>query len=70
MNLDVRCSLRPQYDNACDLKEPVRVRSYVLVFILEEAVDDLNDGKAFYDLQATGIGDYFRDCLISGNYET
>ncbi len=35
------------------------------VFILDEAVDDLNEGKAFYDLQATGIGDYFWDCLIS-----
>ncbi len=40
------------------------------VFILDEAVDDLNEGKAFYDLQATGIGDYFWDCLTSGNYET
>ena len=40
------------------------------VFILDEAVEDLNEGKAFYHLQAIGIDDYFRDCLISGNYET
>lgn len=35
------------------------------VFILEEAVDDLNEGRAFYDLQAAGVGEYFWDCLIS-----
>jgi len=35
------------------------------VFVLEEAVDDLNEGKDFYDFQEIGIGDYFWDCLIS-----
>jgi hypothetical protein len=35
------------------------------VFILEEASDDLTEGKAFYDVQETGVGDYFWDCLIS-----
>jgi hypothetical protein len=35
------------------------------VFILEEAFDDLTEGKAFYDVQETGVGDYFWDCLIS-----
>jgi hypothetical protein len=35
------------------------------VFILEEAFDDLTEGKAFYDMQETGVGDYFWDCLIS-----
>ncbi|TLU82788.1 MAG: type II toxin-antitoxin system RelE/ParE family toxin [Chlorobium sp.] len=35
------------------------------VFLLEEAFDDLNEGKGFYDSQEAGVGDYFRDCLIS-----
>lgn len=35
------------------------------VFVLVEAFDDLNDGKAFYDFQETGVGEYFFDCLIS-----
>ena len=35
------------------------------VYILEEAVDDLNEGRSFYDFQETGVGDYFWDCLIA-----
>ena len=35
------------------------------VYIMEEAVDDLNEGRSFYDLQETGVGDYFWDCLIT-----
>lgn len=35
------------------------------VFVLEEAVADLNEGKAFYDRIDPGIGNYFRDCLVS-----
>ena len=35
------------------------------VFILEEAFDDLNEGKVFYDLQETGVGEYFWDCLVA-----
>lgn len=35
------------------------------VLILKEASDDLNEGKAFYDIQEPGIGDYFWDCMIS-----
>ena len=35
------------------------------VRILEKAVDDLNEGRSFYDLQESGVGDYFWDCLIS-----
>lgn len=35
------------------------------VFVLKEAVDDLNDGKAFYDCQESGVGEYFWDCLIA-----
>lgn len=33
--------------------------------MLEEAVDDLNEGKAFYDLKELGVGEYFWDSLIS-----
>ena len=35
------------------------------VYILEEAVDDLNEGRSFYDVQEAGVGDYFWDCLIA-----
>ena len=35
------------------------------VLILKEASDDLNEGKAFYDIQEPGVGDYFWDCMIS-----
>lgn len=35
------------------------------VFILKEAVDDLHEGKSFYDLQEPGVGDYFWDCMIA-----
>jgi hypothetical protein len=35
------------------------------VIILKEAVNDLNDGKAFYDQIQEQIGNYFLDSLIS-----
>jgi len=35
------------------------------VYIMEEAVSDLNEGRFFYDNKETGVGDYFWDCLIS-----
>ena len=35
------------------------------VLILKEASDDLNEGKAFYDIQEPGVGNYFWDCMIS-----
>ena len=35
------------------------------VFVLKEAVDDLNEGRNFYDLQELGVGDYFWDCIIA-----
>lgn len=35
------------------------------VVVLDEAVDDLEDGKAFYESIEEGIGDYFIDCLLS-----
>ena len=33
--------------------------------ILDEAVEDLEDGRSFYNNQEQGIGDYFWDSLIS-----
>ena len=35
------------------------------VFVLEEAVDDLEEGRAFYNLRESGVGEYFWGCLIS-----
>ena len=35
------------------------------VRILASAIQDLRDGKEFYDRQELGIGDYFQDCLFS-----
>jgi hypothetical protein len=35
------------------------------VLILKEAVDDLHEGRSFYDIQEPGVGDYFWDCLIT-----
>jgi hypothetical protein len=35
------------------------------VLILDEAERDLVDGFRFYDLQETGLGDYFLDSLFS-----
>ena len=35
------------------------------VILLDDAADDLEAGKAFYDEREFGIGDYFIDCLLS-----
>ena len=35
------------------------------VVVLEEAADDLHDGRVFYDTQEEGVGDYFFDSLLS-----
>ncbi|MFT4926329.1 MAG: hypothetical protein ACI8WB_002427 [Phenylobacterium sp.] len=35
------------------------------VVVLEEAADDMNVGRAFYERQETGVGDYFWDCILS-----
>ena len=35
------------------------------VFVLSDAAEDLELGKAFYDSQEIGIGDYFVDSLLS-----
>ena len=32
---------------------------------MDEAVEDLNEGRAFYDLQEARVGDYFWDCIIA-----
>ena len=29
------------------------------VLTLKEAADDLNEGRAFYDIQEPGVGNYF-----------
>ncbi len=33
--------------------------------ILSSAMEDLDAGRDFYDLQEPGVGDYFQDCLFS-----
>jgi len=33
--------------------------------ILKDVVDDLNDGRAFYDRQRPGVGDYYWDSLLA-----
>ena len=35
------------------------------VLVLKEAVDDLNEGRLFYDRKEAGVGDYFWDSLIA-----
>jgi hypothetical protein len=35
------------------------------IVVLEEAADDLVAGRAFYDQQEPGVGQYFWDSLIS-----
>lgn len=35
------------------------------VIVLDEAVEDLEIGRAFYDEREFGIGDYFIDCILS-----
>jgi hypothetical protein len=35
------------------------------VFVLEEAVADLDNGRIFYDERQPGLGDYFSDSLLS-----
>ena len=40
----------------------MRVRA---VIVLEEAAEDLESGRSFYDEREDGIGRYFLDCLMS-----
>lgn len=35
------------------------------VVVLKEVVDDLNDGKAFYEQNESGLGEYFWDGLLA-----
>ena len=35
------------------------------VVVLDEAAEDLEAGRNFYDEREYGIGDYFTDCLVS-----
>ena len=40
----------------------MRIRA---VIVLEEAEEDLEAGRSFYDEREPGIGRYFLDCLMS-----
>ncbi len=35
------------------------------VIVLEEAVEDIERGRAFYDRQESGVGSYFADSIIA-----
>ena len=35
------------------------------IIVLEQAGEDLIEGKKFYNINEEGIGDYFFDCIIS-----
>ena len=35
------------------------------VYVLKEAIADLEEGRLFYDRNEEGVGDYFYDSLIS-----
>jgi len=35
------------------------------VIVLEEAAEDIESGRDFYDQQEAGIGDYFADSIVS-----
>lgn len=35
------------------------------IFVLDEAVGDLEEGKAFYNFREPGVGEYFWNSLIS-----
>lgn len=35
------------------------------VVVLKEVVDDLNDGRTFYEQKEAGVGDYFWDSLLA-----
>ncbi len=35
------------------------------VVVLKEVVDDLNDGKAFYEQNESNLGEYFWDSLLA-----
>ena len=35
------------------------------IVVLEEAAEDIEQGREFYDLQENGVGDYFEDTILS-----
>lgn len=35
------------------------------IVVLEEADEDIEQGRKFYDLQEIGVGDYFEDTILS-----
>ena len=35
------------------------------IVVLEEAAEDIERGRKFYDLQEIGVGDYFEDTIVS-----
>jgi len=35
------------------------------ILVLKDAVNDLDEGKSFYDSKEKGVGDYFWDTLLS-----
>ena len=35
------------------------------IVVLEEAAEDIERGREFYDLQEIGVGDYFEDTILS-----
>jgi hypothetical protein len=35
------------------------------IVVLEEAAEDIERGRDFYDLQEIGVGDYFEDTILS-----
>lgn len=36
-----------------------------VVIILDQAIEDIQNGKVFYDEQATGLGDYFAASILN-----
>lgn len=35
------------------------------IVVLDDAADDMVDGRQFYELQEKGLGQYFWDCIFS-----
>jgi len=35
------------------------------IIVLEEAAEDIEHGRDFYDLQDFGVGDYFADSIVA-----
>jgi hypothetical protein len=35
------------------------------IIVLEDAAEDIENGRCFYDLQEVGVGDYFVDTIVA-----